>query len=179
MNAARAQGGLILASGLLLLATGMLTMSTVMGIAVRELSRTQVIESLEQARAGAAIGLANALEGLELRDTLEREIAAGELTDGSQWRVTVGFLGAVPRILDPGLWDWHFLLHASARTPTGAEVRERLQISLPAPPPADLRLCLDSGCPVPPLCGPPDPDCPLELRAPPHAVAWHLPEDRA
>jgi len=179
VNAARAQGGLILASGLLLLATGMLTMSTVMGIAVRELSRTQVIESLEQARAGAAIGLANAMDGLELRDTIETELAAGVLADGSRWRVTVSFLGAVPRAVEPGLWDWHFLLHASAETPTGAQIRERLQISLPAPPPADLSVCLETGCLVPPLCGPPDPDCPLELRVPPQTVAWHLPEDRA
>lgn len=179
MNGVRAQHGLILASGLLLMATGMLTMSTVMGIAVRELSRTQVIESLEQAREAAAMGLSNALEVFEPLDTTGAELASAVLADGSRWRVSSSFLGVVPRPLEPPLMDWHFVLDAMATSPTGAEIRERLQIRVAAPPPADLAACLEGGCPVPPLCGPPDPDCPLEIRAHPRPVAWHLPEDRS
>jgi hypothetical protein len=179
VNGARAQRGLILASGLLLMATGMLTMSTVMGIAVRELSRTQVIESLEQAREAAAMGLSVGLRGFEPLDTLEAELASAVLADGSRWRVSSSFLGVVPRPLEPSLMDWHFLLDSMATSPAGAEIRERLQIRLAAPPPPDLAACLDGGCPVPPLCGPPDPDCPLEIRARPQPVAWHLPEDQS
>lgn len=161
------------------MATGMLTMSTVMGIAVRELSRTQVIESLEQAREAAGMGLSAALAGFEPLNTAQAELASAVLADGSHWRVSSSFLGIVPRPREPALMDWHFLLDSTARSPAGAEIRERLQIRLPAPPPIDLEACLDDGCPVPPLCGPPDPDCPIEIRARPQPVAWHLPEDRS
>lgn len=178
MSRARAQRGLILASGLLLMATGMLTMSTVMGIAVRELSRTQVIESLEQAREAAAIGLSIGLQGFEPVDTAEAELASAVLADGSRWRIASSFLGVVARPLEPPLMDWHFVLDSTATSPAGAEIRQRLQVRLAAPPPADLAACLEGSCPVPPLCGPPDPDCPLEIRSRPQPVAWHLPEDR-
>jgi len=178
MNSRHHQRGLILASGILLLATGMLSMTTVMGIAVRELNRTQVIESLEQARQAAAIGLATALSTDELTDTSSTELFA-VLADGSRWQVTRSFLGLTPDRADPSLAEWHFLLESEATTSAGAMVRQRLQVRLPAPPPADVSVCLEQGCLVPPLCGPPDPMCPLDIRARPLPVAWHLPENGA
>lgn len=175
MNNRHHQQGMILASGILLLATGMLGMTTVMGIAVRELNRTQVIESLEQARQAAAIGLATAVSTIELTDTSSRELAA-VLADGSHWQVNTAFLGVIPDRSDPSLAEWHFVLESEATTSAGAMVRQRLQLRLPAPPPADVSVCLEQGCPVPPLCGPPDPLCPTDIRARPLPVAWHLPE---
>lgn len=177
MKSQRRQRGLILASGLLLLTTGMLSMTTIMGIAVRELGRTEIIESLEQARAAAGIGLHSASSGLEPRHTAAAELATGVLANGTRWRVSIRFVGVTARPLEPSLAEWHFMLESEATTPAGARVRERLQLVLPAPPPTDLSLCLTSGCPVPPMCGPPEPLCPQEIRARPEEIAWHLPEN--
>lgn len=168
------QTGFVLASALMLLAVVALSMSTVLGIATRELARTSVHESLDSTARVAQSALAEGRAAVPIEHTRAAVVHAGTTPDGVAYEVSIRYLGAAPRAGSEALADWHFLYTSAARSRTGAEVIEQLQVRVPASPPADPAVCLDPGCPLPPLCAPPACDPPLRAGA--ERVAWHLPD---
>lgn len=174
MKSVGRQNGFVLASGLMLFAVISLSMSTVLAIATRELARTSIHESLEATARTAQTALAHATATVAIENTLESVVHTGTTPDGIHYEVSLRYLGVTERTDTESLADWHFLYTSIARSRTGAEVVEQLQVRVPASPPIDPAACLDAGCPVPPLCAPPACDPPL--RAEVERVAWHLPD---
>jgi len=168
------QNGFVLANALMLFAVISLSMSTVLGIATRELARTSIHESLDATARTAQTALAQATATVAIESTSASVVHTGTTPDGTHYEVSVRYLGATELIDAESLAYWHFLYTSIARSRTGAEVVEQLQVRIPASPPIDPAACLDPGCPLPPLCTPPACDPPL--RADAERVAWHLPD---
>jgi hypothetical protein len=164
----------VLASTLMLFAVISLGMGTALDVATRELTRTSIHESLELTARVAEMALGQAVATAPIAHTAPAVVHEGVTPEGIGYEVSTRFLDTVERADADSVSDWHFLLTVVARSRSGAEVVEQLQLRIPAPPPVDAGLCHDPGCPVPALCGPPACDPPLRMAAEP--VAWHLPE---
>ena len=172
------QDGFVLAMALMFLALMIATAAVGPAAAGLELLRAGAIDARSRADAAATSGLHTALRQGEI-ETTSPGIVATEVSPSARSTVRSVFLGfrhGSPEQTAAGLVQWHFLLTATGTSGRDTRATQAMQVSILAPEPADRETCIESGCPVPPVCPDATP-CGTTLRSPPVPVAWHLPAD--
>lgn len=172
------QDGFVLAMALMFLALMIATAAVGPAVAGLELLRAGAIDARSRASAAATSGLQTALRQGEMATTSPGVVTTEVLPSARSTvhSVFLGFRAGSPEQTAAGLVQWHFLLTATGTSGRDTRETQAMQVSIVAPEPADRDTCVESGCPVPPICPGATP-CGTPLRSPPVPVAWHVPAD--